>query len=178
MNIWLRGLTMVLMVLMCGCDNLERQHKNKDQSTSAFLPNGQTAQTPPEGTVARGDGARQRQLTERPPMSDELLSRGEDRYQVFCTPCHGVAADGHGTVVARGFPQPPDFTEKRLLEAPDRYFVEVIGNGYGQMYSYASRVAPADRWAIAAWIRVLQQSRHASLDRLPETDRQALQALP
>ncbi len=178
MNVRLKLVGLLLILLACSCDNLERQHKNKDQGASAFFLNGQSAQTPPAGNVARGDQQRQRQLIDRPPMSDALLTRGEDRYQVFCSPCHGVAADGHGTVVARGFPQPPDFTEARLLNAPDRYFVDVIGNGYGQMYSYASRVAPADRWAIAAWIRVLQQSRHASLAQLPKADRRALESTP
>ena len=171
-------LALSLLVGVAGCDNLERQRKARDQAASDFFPNGQVQQRPPAGTVARGDLARRAQLTQRPAMTAELLERGRDRYQVYCTPCHGIAGDGHGTVVARGFPAPPDFTEPRLLAMPDGYFVNVITNGYGQMYSYAARVAPLDRWAIASYIRALQLSRHAPAGDLPPEDRQALEGAP
>jgi mono/diheme cytochrome c family protein len=171
-------LALGLALGLAGCDNLERQRKARDQAASDFLPNGQVQQRPPAGTVARGDGARRAQLSERPPLTAELLQRGQERYQIYCTPCHGLAGDGHGTVVNRGFPAPPDFTEPRLLAAPDGYFVNVITSGYGQMYSYAARVAPVDRWAIAAYIRALQLSRHAPAEQLPAEDRQALEAAP
>lgn len=179
MNALLRtGIVLAVLVGIAGCDNLERQRKSRDQAASDFFPNGQVQQVPPRGTIARGDGARQQTLATRPAMTAELLQRGQDRYQVYCTPCHGLAGDGHGTVVARGFPAPPDFTEPRLLAMPDGYFVNVITNGYGQMYSYAARVAPADRWAIAAYIRALQLSRHAPAGQLSAEDRQALGAAP
>lgn len=163
---------------LCACDNLERQRKSRDQAASDFFPNGQVQQVPPKGTQARGDGARRAELAERPTLTPELLRRGQDRYQVYCTPCHGVAGDGHGTVVARGFPAPPDFTEPRLLTVPDGYIVSVITNGYGQMYSYAARVGPVDRWAIAAYIRALQLSRHAPVADLPVEDRKTLEQAP
>lgn len=169
---------MTLGLSLGACDNMERQRKSRDQAASDFFLNGQVQQVPPKGTQARGDGARRAELTQRPAMTSELLRRGQDRYQVYCTPCHGVAGDGHGTVVARGFPAPPDFTEPRLLAVPDGYIVSVITNGYGQMYSYAARVGPVDRWAIAAYIRALQLSRHAPVAGLPPEDRQALEQAP
>lgn len=169
---------LAVLASLNGCDNLERQRKARDQAASDFFPNGQVQQQPPQGTVARGDGLRRAQLSQRPPLTEALLERGRERYQIFCTPCHGQAGDGHGTIVARGFPAPPDFTEPRLLAVPDGYFVNVITSGYGQMYSYASRVAPVDRWAIAAYIRALQLSRHAPVEQLPAEDRQALGEAP
>ena len=93
-------------------------------------------------------------------------------------PCHGLAGDGLGAVVERGFPQPPDFAEPRLIQAADRHFIRVIAEGYGVMYSYAARVKPADRWAIVAHIRALQLARAAKVGTLPELDRRALEALP
>ncbi|WP_263262301.1 cytochrome c [Pseudomonas sp. RIT-PI-S] len=167
-----------MVVALVACDNLERQRKARDQAASDFFPNGQVQQAPPPGTVPRGAAAREAELRQRPALTAELLQRGQDRYQVYCTPCHGLAGDGHGTVVARGFPAPPDFTEPRLRAAPEGYFVNVISNGYGQMYSYAARVAPVDRWAIAAYIRALQLSRHAPVGQLPAEDRQALEHAP
>ncbi|BAP79889.1 hypothetical protein MT1_2713 [Pseudomonas sp. MT-1] len=81
-------------------------------------------------------------------------------------------------MVKRGFPQPPDFAKPRLVQAPDRHFLQVIADGYGVMYSYAARVRPADRWAIVAHIRALQLARTAEVNQLPEPDRRALEALP
>jgi len=167
-----------LFVLLAGCDDMARQPRAKAQEASVFFPDGKVNQTPPAGTVARGDLARDALLVERPAMSMALLQRGEERYQIYCSPCHGLAGDGNGTVVNRGFPRPPDFVEPRLIDAPDRHFMDVIAHGYGQMYSYAARVAPADRWAIVGYIRALQSSRRAELSTLPESDQGTLEALP
>jgi cytochrome c553 len=89
------------------------------------------------------------------------VQRGQDRFNIYCTPCHGRLGDGHGMVVSRGLRQPPSYLEQRLIDAPVGHFFDVMTNGYGAMYSYASRVAPDDRWRIAAYIRALQLSQNA-----------------
>jgi mono/diheme cytochrome c family protein len=111
-------------------------------------------------------------------MTMALLERGRERFNIFCSPCHGRAGDGEGIVAQRGFPHPPSYYKDELLEAPDQHFLDVIQNGYGVMYSYAARIPPADRWAIVAYIRALQQSQHAVVADLPEKLRQSLQEQP
>ncbi len=88
-----------------------------------------------------------------------LLERGRQRFDIFCAPCHGPVGDGDGMIVRRGFPHPPSYHGARLRAAPASHFLDVITHGHGVMYSYAARVAPADRWAIIAYIRALQLSR-------------------
>lgn len=95
------------------------------------------------------------------PVTREVLDRGHERYNIFCSPCHGQTGDGNGMIVQRGFPQPPSLHLERLRTAPDGHYYDVITNGFGMMYSYAARVKPTDRWAIAAYIRALQLSRNA-----------------
>ena len=122
------------------------------------------------------------------PVDRAVLDRGRQRYQIFCTPCHGQLGDGQGMIVKRGFSPPPPLYGKRpatgksqaatfyedLREAPVGYFFDVITNGHGAMYSYASRIGPRDRWAIVAYIRVLQLSQYAKAADLPEGDRDQL----
>ncbi|HVZ40094.1 MAG TPA: cytochrome c [Candidatus Kapabacteria bacterium] len=105
------------------------------------------------------------------PVTRELVERGQDRFNIYCTPCHGHLGDGNGMIVQRGFPQPPSFHIDRLRQAADGYIYDVITNGFGKMYSYASRVVPEDRWAIIAYIRALQLSQHASLQDVPAQER-------
>ena len=167
-----------VIIVLAGCDQMAKQPRADAQESSEFFPDGKVNQAPPLGTVARGELAWEAVLDKRPPLTAALLKRGEERYRINCVPCHGVAGDGLGAVVERGFPQPPDFTEPRLMSAPDRHFLRVIAEGYGVMYSYAARVLPADRWAIVAHIRSLQLARNAKVADLPSTDRQALEAQP
>lgn len=167
-----------LLLSLVGCDDMAKQPRADAQEASTFFPDGKVNQVPPAGTVARGDLARASVLAERPALTVQLMQRGRERFDIYCSPCHGLAGDGQGTVVARGFPQPPDLTVPRLVNAPDRHFMNVIAHGYGQMYSYAARVQPADRWAIVGYIRALQFSRRAPLDSLPEIDRNTLEQLP
>ena len=101
-------------------------------------------------------------------LSRELLERGQTRFNIYCSPCHGLTGHGDGMIVQRGFPPPPSYHEDpRLLEAPLGYFVDVMTNGFGRMYSYASRISPEDRWAVAAYLRTLQLSQHAAPQLLP-----------
>ena len=109
-------------------------------------------------------------------LSRELLERGRERYEIYCAVCHGRTGEGNGMVVQRGFPVPPSYQIDRLREAPLGHFFDVITQGYGVMYSYAERVEPADRWAIAAYIRALQLSRHATIADVPAGERATLEA--
>jgi mono/diheme cytochrome c family protein len=170
------ALVIAALVCLAGCNDMVTQKRDKPYGQTSLFPNGAVAQHPPEGTIAQDDPAAQKALAERPAMSLGLLKRGKERFGIFCSPCHDFAGTGHGTVVARGFPQPPSLHEPRLRAAPSRYFVDVISHGHGVMYSYADRVSPADRWAIAAYIRALQFSQHAKVADLPAADRQKLEA--
>jgi mono/diheme cytochrome c family protein len=130
-----------------------------------------SARALPAGAVARGElwrgdpvatgrGADGKLLKEIPiPVTKAMLSRGQERFNIYCAPCHSRVGDGEGMIVKRGFPHPPDYALLRLKNANVGHFYDVITNGYGVMYSYASRVPVRDRWAIAAYIRVLQKLR-------------------
>src|SRR5205814_4417591 len=113
-----------------------------------------------------------------PPVTPQLLRRGQQRYTIYCVPCHSALGDGDGPVVRRGFPRPPSYHEPQLREAPDRRLFDVITEGYGIMASYADRVPADDRWAIVAYIRALQLSQHARLEELAPPLQAALRALP
>ncbi len=100
-------------------------------------------------------------------LSRELLERGQARFQIYCMPCHGETGHANGMIVQRGFPQPTSYMDQRLLESPIGYFFDVMTNGFGRMYGYASRIPVEDRWAIAAYVRTLQLSQNATPDLLP-----------
>jgi mono/diheme cytochrome c family protein len=95
-----------------------------------------------------------------------LLRRGQERFNIYCSPCHSPVGDGDGMVARRGFPHPPSYHIDRLRNAPDRYLFDVITQGHGVMRSYADRVPADDRWAIVAYIRALQLSQYARLEDL------------
>lgn len=157
-----------LLVGLAGCSQkMEVQPKNTPLAASSIGDTGGSARTPPAGTVA--DDA---DLTPVPadnpyPVTLALLERGQQRFDIFCAPCHGRTGDGNGMVPEHGFPHPPDYASAALLHASERHFYDVITHGYGVMFPYASRVPPADRWAIAAYIRVLQYARNAPVADLP-----------
>jgi mono/diheme cytochrome c family protein len=145
--------------LLCGCHQsltMSDQPKGAEWERTKLFRNGRVLQPPPPGSVAREDDTAD-VLREKPPMTLALVERGRQRFNIFCSECHGPTGEGDGMVVQRGFPHPPSFHEPRLIAAPDEHFVDVITNGHGVMYSYADRVPPADRWAIAAYIRALQK---------------------
>jgi mono/diheme cytochrome c family protein len=108
-------------------------------------------------------------------ITRETLERGRERFEIYCAPCHGRTGAGNGMIVRRGYPAPPSYHIDRLRQAPAGHFFDVITQGYGVMYSYAQRVEPADRWAIAAYIRVLQQSQDARLPDVPPEQRAELE---
>jgi mono/diheme cytochrome c family protein len=104
----------------------------------------------------------------------QLLARGQQRYNIYCTPCHSMVGDGDGMIVQRGFKRPPSFHVQRLRNAPIGWFYDVISNGFGGMPDYAAQIKPADRWAIAAYIRALQLSQNAADADVAQADRDKL----
>ena len=109
------------------------------------------------------------------PITRDVILRGRDRYNIYCSPCHGYEGDGRGMVVRRGMKQPPSYHIERLQNETPGYFFDVMTNGFGAMYSYASRIKPRDRWAIIAYIQALQLSQNATLDDVPADVRQRLE---
>jgi mono/diheme cytochrome c family protein len=170
---------LALLLLVAACDQrMSSQPKYHEYEPAALFRNGRVLQNPPAETVARGELADREAAVNRPALSLALLRRGRERFDIFCAPCHGRTGDGDGMIVQRGMPQPPSYHIDRLRAAPDKHFVRVVTEGYGAMYSYSTRVPPEDRWAIVAYIRALQHSRHASLDELPPEIRVRLRAEP
>ena len=163
-----------LCAVLSGCNEMGSQPRYDSSEPSTLFADGKSLQSAPNGTVAQDAPARLAALTTRPAMSMALLERGRERYAIAFVPCHDLAGDGQGTIPARGFPQPPSFHEPRLVAADRGYIVDVITNGHGVMYSYAARVEPADRWAIAAYISALQLARQAPSDSLSAADRDSL----
>ena len=151
------------LLLLGACDDMTDQPKQK-----TYSPYVGPAKVP-AGTVEF-----QETPVEAPPVTLALLERGQARFRIYCTPCHSELGDGHGMVVQRGFPPPPSYHTARLRAAPVQHFYDVITNGYGAMYSFANRVQPADRWAIAAYIRALQRSQDATVAEVPAGERGAL----
>ncbi|MBV8926912.1 MAG: cytochrome c [Bradyrhizobium sp.] len=163
--------TLAIGCLLAGCDvSMTEQRKLATYSPTALWPDGTTARPLPAGVVAQGDVERAALAKNPPPVSDALLARGRERYDIFCGPCHGLAGDGDGVIVMHGFPAPPSYHIDRLLAAPAQHFFDVMTDGYGVMFSYADRVPPHDRWAIAAYIRALQLSRRAEIAEIPDAE--------
>ena len=154
-----RVLPLYAAMLLAGCNqDMARQPRYDPYEAAGLFDGGAVFRDPPEGTVER-DAGTLAQAAERPEMTLALIERGRERYGIYCIVCHGEAGEGDGPVVERGFPHPPSFQEARLRAAPASHIYDVITHGYGVMYSYAARVPPADRWAIAAYVRALQAAK-------------------
>jgi mono/diheme cytochrome c family protein len=160
-----------LGLAVTACDNMANQPKRLPYELP-FSAVANWPAMPPPGIVARDEPLKP---PEPPPVTMALLERGQERFDIYCTPCHGRVGDGQGMIVQRGFPAPPSYYVERLRKAPVQHFYDVITNGYGAMYSYADRVAAGDRWAIVAYIRALQASARASLADVPADKRRRLQ---
>jgi len=152
---------------------------------SDFFDDQRTARPIVEGTVARGHLNADEQLytgkaggepakTFPFPIDRQVLQRGEERFNIFCAPCHDRVGDGQGMIVRRGFRPPPSFHIDRLREAPPGHFFDVISHGFGSMPDYAAQISVRDRWAIVAYIRALQLSQNAAIGDVPEDKRGAL----
>jgi mono/diheme cytochrome c family protein len=165
-----RSLLLICLAVLSGCRlEMHDQPKRQAYQSSRFFDNGASSRPLLPGTVARGAlrtnrayfaGLRGTNLVTEIPMkiTREFLERGRERFDIYCSVCHGLTGEGNGMIVQRGFPPPPSFHIDRLRDAPVGHFYRVITEGYGVMYPYAVRVAPEDRWAIAAYIRALQLS--------------------
>jgi len=164
----------LLLASLSACDQMAVQPRENVYGRSELFRNGMSMQAPPDGAVARGDAADAAVLANRPPLTPALLERGRERYTIYCSVCHDASGYGQGVVPSRGFPHPPSFHTPRLVHAPTRHFVDVITNGYGVMYAYRDRVQPADRWAIAAYIRALQLSQAAPASKLTPAEQARL----
>jgi mono/diheme cytochrome c family protein len=159
-----------LTLALAACDNMANQPKRNPYE----LPFGTQADWPAQpvpNTIARDDATKP---PSPPPVTMALLERGRERFDINCSPCHGRTGEGNGMIVQRGFPRPPSYFIDRLRNVPSQHFYDVITHGYGIMYSYADRVQPADRWAIAAYIRALQASANVSVSALSPDQRRAL----
>jgi mono/diheme cytochrome c family protein len=153
------GMLVPILALLAGCDqSMTEQPRNRTYSPSSIWSDGTSARPIPANTVARGDLARAKIAANPPPVTMALLQRGQERFDIYCSPCHGLAGHGDGMIVQRGFPAPPDYDSPRLRAATAAHIFDVITDGYGVMYSYRARVEPQDRWAIIAYIRALQAS--------------------
>ena len=167
---------------------MHNQHKVKTLGASTFFADGQGARPIPAHTVARGDlregvvftglGADNKPVAEMPAeikVDRALLLRGQERFNIYCSPCHGRLGTGQGMIPQRGYKPPTSYHIERLRTAPIGYFFNVMTEGYGVMPTYAPQIPVADRWAIAAYIRVLQYSQNAKLAELPPADQQRVQ---
>jgi hypothetical protein len=182
---------LVVLFSLAGCDLRQRmydQEKYEAHEATDFFKDGMTSRLPIEGTVPRGglrldkhlyEGKVNGELATTLPASIEfnraLLERGQERFDIYCTPCHDRTGSGNGIVVQRGLKQPPSFHQERLRNAAIGYYYDVMTNGFGSMFSYASRIPVNDRWAVAAYIRALQFSQEAAYDELPAVDQGQLQ---
>jgi hypothetical protein len=175
-----------LALLFAGCRmDMHEQPKYLPYEPTTFFGDGRSERPVVPGTVARGQlrldellytGKENGVLSNKFPfpITRADLERGRQRYNIYCTPCHDYTGSGQGIVVQRGFPSPPSYHIDRIRQAPVGHFFDVITNGDGSMYSYASRIEPEDRWRIAAYIRVLQLSEHSTVQDVPESERQKL----
>ncbi|MEO8276517.1 MAG: cytochrome c [Thermoanaerobaculia bacterium] len=183
------GLLAVLALAGVACrQDMHDQPKLKPYRSSTFFADGSGMRALPAHTVARGslhedtlfyagrtaDGSITAELPM--PMTRALLERGQDRFNIYCTPCHGKVGDGRGMVVRRGYKQPTSFHDERLRQVPIGYLFDVMTNGFGVMATYAPQIPPEDRWAIAAYIRALQLSQHIDAASLTPEQRASLDA--
>jgi cytochrome c553 len=180
--------TIVIAALCCAAAcrlDMHIQPKYKPLDPSTFFRDGRSERPPVAGTVAHGHLQTDELLYTGKingvvadvfpfPITRQDLERGRERYNIYCSPCHDYTGSGQGMIVQRAFQRPPSYHSDRLRQAPAGHFFAVMTNGFGAMYSYASRVSPEDRWRIAAYIRALQLSQSARLNEVPESDRRQL----
>ena len=176
-----------LGLLLAACQqDMANQPRHEPLEASPFFKDGRSARPPVPGTVARGQlreddhlytGKVNGQLvTTFPfPINRAVMARGQERFGIFCTPCHGSLGDGRGMIVSRGLKPPPSFHIDRLRESPPGHFFDVITNGLGAMQDYSAQIPVEDRWAIVAYIRALQLSQNATVSDLPAAERARLE---
>src|ERR1044071_5000300 len=177
---------LLFMLLVGACDgNMADQPKCQPLDQMNAFGKTNCAMALPEGAVSRdavvdnpkfnsGISGGQPVTSIPSPITLAMMKRGQNRYTIYCRPCHGAAGYGDGIIVQYYFPAPQSFHTDALRNSTPGFFFDVITNGHGRMYSYASQIAVPDRWAIVAYIKALQMSQHAPLDTLSATDREQL----
>jgi mono/diheme cytochrome c family protein len=178
-----------MVVLLSGCrQDMHDQPKYIPLRPSDFFADGRSERPLVEGTVARGHlredtalyhgkDAAGKPVTDFPfPVTKEVIQRGQNRFNIYCTPCHDRLGTGDGMIVRRGFRKPPSYHIDRLRQVPNGYIYDVITNGFGAMQDYSAQIEPRDRWAIVAYVRALQLSQNASPNDVPADARAQLQA--
>ena len=180
-----------LLAAAAGCrQEMYNQPKYRPLEKSDFFVDKRASRPLVEGTVARGSldsaagalppagppGAAELVTALPMPLTAELLARGRQSYEIFCTPCHDRTGGGQGMVVRRGYRPPPSLHIDRLRDAPVGHFYDVMTRGLGAMPDYAQQVPSEDRWAIAAYVKALQLSQHAPVAELTQEDRDRLDA--
>jgi len=182
----LAAAAVIATAALTGCrQDMHNSPKAIPLRESVFFRDGSSARPLVDGTVARGtlqddarfftgkDGAAE--VDALPfALTAEVLDRGEQRYNIYCTPCHGPTGRADGMVVRRGYRTPPSFHIDRLRQAPLGHYYDVMTNGFGAMPDYRVQIAPRDRWAITAYIRALQLSQHTAAADLSAEERQKL----
>lgn len=190
----------VLTLLLAGCQgqpserspihlnpNMDDQEKFQAYEASELFANGAVMRTPPLGTVAQGTlredpvyftgfdadsvAAARAPVTATMP----ILKRGRERFDIYCSPCHGRTGDGRGIMVNRGYPPPPTYHADRIRKLPDGQIFAVISDGIRNMPAYRHQIPVDDRWAIVLYLRALQRSQNATLDDVPEEKRSLLE---
>lgn len=171
----------------CNTGDMRDQPRYDPLEHSDLFADGRSARPLVEGTVARGhlridhhffEGRQDGELvtTFPQPVTTQMLLRGRERFNIFCTACHGEVGFGDGMAVQRGYPRPPSFHTDDLRARSLGHLYDVITNGYGRMMDYRDQIPPADRWAIVAYIRALQKSQHVRRDELTDADLQRMTA--
>jgi len=180
------GLLALAITAFTACrQDMHDQPKYVPLRPSTFFDDGRSARPLVEGTVARGhldeDTAYYSgKVNGKPvdtfpmPVTRPVLERGQQRFNIYCAPCHDRTGSGLGMVVRRGYRRPPSYHIDRLRQVPPGYIYDVITNGFGAMPDYAAQIPPADRWAIVAYVRALQLSQHASINDVPPEERARL----
>lgn len=168
-----------LALLLSACNqDMDKQPKYNEYKPASLFPNGSVLQHSPAGTVSREDFAREATASERPAVTEALLQRGRQRYDIFCSPCHAKTGDGYGIIVSRGMPHPRPFNSAAMRNASDDHLYDVITNGYGMMFPLGYKLPPRDRWAIVAYVRALQLSQRAAASDLTPEQRAKLGGKP
>jgi mono/diheme cytochrome c family protein len=183
------GIVMLVAASAACRQDMHDQPKYRPLRSSAFFADHLSARPVVAGTVPRGqlhdddllytgkaNGADAAVFPFR--IDDRALARGRERFDIFCSPCHGRTGMGDGMVVQRGYRRPPAFDDQRLRDAPVGHFFDVITNGFGAMPDYSVQIRPNDRWAIAAYVRALQLSAHATVGDVPASARPQLEGTP
>jgi mono/diheme cytochrome c family protein len=184
-------MVLAMLAACAGCFNdMRDQPRYEPYEPSNFFSNDMSSRPLVAGTVARGElnedevfqtgrEADGKFVAAVPlPLDRKLLLRGQERFNIYCSPCHSRTGTGDGMIVQRGFRRPPSFHIERLREEPSGHFFDVMTKGFGAMPSYAVQIEPSDRWAIVAYIRALQLSQHATMQDVPQDEQERLEQMP